>query len=93
MVVYLQEGDLLDDNKSVVQTVNYGKVIINIHDILVRKGIKRNNLAVRSQISYSVIDRLFKKGDEIERIDADVIARICYVLDCDISDIIFYRRP
>lgn len=68
---------------------DYGKVELKVKDIMEKKHITRNKLAVLTGAKYNVIDRYY--NSELARIDLDVIARICYVLDCDISDIIKYK--
>lgn len=43
-----------------------------------------------SNTRFQIIDRWCK--GQVERIDADLLARLCYVLDCELEDIIQYRR-
>ncbi|MBQ6012466.1 MAG: helix-turn-helix transcriptional regulator [Firmicutes bacterium] len=31
--------------------------------------------------------------NDVQRVDLSVLARLCYALDCDLSDIIEYIRP
>lgn len=69
---------------------NYGKVEFNIKDIMKEKGITRNRLSVLTGATYNVITRYY--NNDITRLDLDVLARICYVLDCEISDIIIYKK-
>ncbi len=69
---------------------NYGKVKINIKPIMKEKNITRNKLSVLTGATYNVINRYY--NSDISRIDLDVLARICYVLDCDVADILEYER-
>lgn len=71
---------------------NYGKVKININikPIMKEKNITRNKLSVLTGATYNVINRYY--NSDISRIDLDVLARICYVLDCDVADILEYER-
>lgn len=41
-------------------------------------------------IRYDVIDRYYK--EKVTRIDLENLARICYVLDCNLKDIIDYTN-
>lgn len=68
---------------------DYGKVELRVKDIMEQKHITRNKLAVLTGAKYNVIDRYY--NNELARIDLDVLARICYVLGCDISDVIKYK--
>jgi len=54
------------------------------------KQITRNKLANRAGIRFEVADRFYKGN--IKRMDMDVLARICFVLDCDVSDVINYEK-
>lgn len=69
---------------------NYGKVKIDIKKIMKKKNITRNKLSDLTGATYNVINRYYN-GD-ISRIDLDVIARICFVLECNISDILKYEK-
>lgn len=68
---------------------NYGTVSIDIKSIMDEKGITRNSLARAINARFEVINKWYK-GD-VEKIDADILARICYVLECTPSDIIKYN--
>lgn len=52
------------------------------------KGITRNALARAINTRFEVIDKWY--NGHVEKIDADVLARICFVLDCTPGDIIWY---
>ncbi len=69
---------------------NYGKVEFNIRKIMKEKNITRNKLSVLTGATYNVINRYY--NNDITRLDLDVLARMCYVLDCQISDIIEYKK-
>lgn len=69
---------------------NYGKININIKKIMKKKNITRNKLSVLTGATYNVINRYY--NSDISRIDLDVLARICYVLDCNIEDVLEYEK-
>ncbi|MBQ8246086.1 MAG: helix-turn-helix transcriptional regulator [Lachnospiraceae bacterium] len=54
-----------------------------------KKNITRNALARAINARFEVIDKWY--NGRVEKIDADVLARICYVLDCTPADIIIYK--
>lgn len=70
--------------------INYGKVEFNIKDIMKKKNITRNRLSILTGATYNVINRYY--NSDISRLDLDVLARICYVLECEVSDIIVYKK-
>lgn len=70
-------------------TINqYGTIDINIKEYMDAKNITRNALARAINARFEVIDKWYK--GHIEKIDADILARICYVLECNPGDIIRY---
>lgn len=69
---------------------NYGKIEFNIKKIMEEKNITRNKLATLTGATYNVINRYY--NNDISRLDLDVLARICYVLDCEVADIIKYKK-
>ena len=55
-----------------------------------KKHITRYELAKRTGIRFHIIDRYYK--NQVVRYDSDLLDRICTALDCDISDIIEYKK-
>lgn len=77
--------------KNTLFTINqYGKILIDIKAIMDEKGISRNMLARAIHARFEVIDKWY--NGHVEKIDADVLARICFVLECTPGDIIRYQE-
>lgn len=74
----------------IVEIKDYGKVIIKLQEYMEPRGISRNSLAVDANTRFEVVDKWYK-GD-VEKLDLDVLARFCYVLECGINDIIEYIK-
>ncbi|MBQ8497221.1 MAG: helix-turn-helix transcriptional regulator [Clostridia bacterium] len=55
-----------------------------------KNNITRYELAKRTGIRFHIIDRYYK--NQVVRYDSDLLDRICTALDCDISDIIEYKK-
>ena len=73
-----------------IYTINeYGNIEIHIKEYMDAKGITRNALARAINARFEVIDKWY--GGHVEKIDADILARICYVLECTPGDIISYK--
>ena len=72
-----------------VSEVDFGKVELNLKEYLDKHGITRNQLSVYTGIKYQTIDRYYKAVD-IERVDLTLLAKICFVLECNLSDILRY---
>ena len=54
------------------------------------KGITRNHLAKVSNTRFEVINKWY--NGQIEKMDLDILARICYVLECSPAEIIKYSN-
>jgi len=76
------------EEKSIFHIKNYGKINVKLKQYLDKRNIKRGNLASSIQTRFEVIDKWY--NNKVERMDLDVLARICYVLNCKIEDIIEY---
>ena len=78
-------------DNSIYDLKDYGKVIITLKDIMDSKGMTRNKLSNLTGLVYNTINRYYQSAP-ITSVDLDVIAKICYVLDCEVSDILKYER-
>lgn len=70
-------------------TINdYGHIELTLKNYMDANGISRNALARAINTRFEVIDKWY--NGKVEKIDADILARICYVLKCKPEDIIKY---
>lgn len=70
--------------------IENGYYELYLDDLLKNKGISINKLMRDTNTDFKVIKRLMN-GDMI-RIDIIVLARFCDYLDCNIIDIVDYKR-
>lgn len=70
---------------------DYGKVYLNLEELIKEKGISKTQLSYSTKISHTQINRFCKK--QAVRIDFNTIARLCTVLNCTVSDLIIYEPP
>lgn len=75
--------------RSVVNLGSYGKITIHLKELIEEKGITRYRLAKLADTRFEVVEKWC--SGTVERIDSDVLARFCYILDCKITDIIKYN--
>ena len=69
---------------------DYGHISIDIKTIMDEKGITRNELARAIDTRFEVVNKWY--SGVIEKIDTDILARICYALECLPQDIIKYDK-
>ncbi len=67
---------------------HYGYIEIDLKKYMDQKQITRNALARAVNTRFEVIDKWYH--GHVEKIDADILARICFVLECEPGDIIRY---
>lgn len=79
----------MDGIKSIIDIKEYGKIKVKLSSVMDSKNVTRNRMRTLTGVKYEVVDRYYK-GDNIERVDLDFLAKVCYVLDCDISDLLEY---
>ncbi len=76
--------------RSVVNISSYGKVTVRLKELIEERGITRYRLAKLADTRFEVVEKWC--SGTIERVDTDVLARFCYILDCEIEDIIVYQK-
>ena len=75
-----------------IQEIDFGCVKLRLKDVLKQKNYTRNQLSVNTGIKYQTIDRYYK-GIDVERVDLTLLSKVCYVLECNLSDLIEYIPP
>ena len=61
---------------------------LHLKEVMDARGISRNQLAKRIDARFEVVDKWYK--GEVEKMDLDILARICYALNCATEDLICY---
>ena len=80
----------MDELRSVVNIGSYGNISIHLKELMDARGITRYRMSKLADTRFEVVEKWY--CGTIERIDADVLARFCYILNCDINDIIKYTK-
>lgn len=69
----------------------YGRIKINLAELIERRGISKNKLSQRAEMERTQLNN-YCKG-VVTRLDIDVLARLCTVLDCQIGDLLEFIPP
>ena len=64
----------------------YGTVKINLARLIEEKGISKNKLSQRAEMQRTQLNHYC--SNTITRLDIDVLARLCTVLECQIGDLL-----
>lgn len=69
----------------------YGTIHIKLDALIKKAGISKNKLSHRAEMQRTQINHYC--NNDITRLDIDVLARICTVLDCKIEDLLEFIPP
>lgn len=71
---------------------DYGRINITMSKLMDEYDISSYKLSKLADLKYNTVKSYYTNAP-ITRIDLDVIAKLCYVLDCQIGDIVEYVKP
>ena len=74
--------------RAVLVRADYGHVELRLKEVMDERGISRNQLAKLIDARFEGVGKWYK--GEVEKMDLDILARICYALDCTTEDLIIY---
>jgi len=63
-----------------------GKIIVKLNEFLIKNNISRTSLARDGKLRYDTI--LSYCNGDISRFDSDTLAKMCFTLNCNVSDIL-----
>lgn len=69
----------------------YGYLQLHIEELLKEKGISKNQLCKDMDIPRSNLNRYCQQ--KAQRLDANLICKLCNYLDCEIAELIEYHKP
>ena len=64
---------------------------IHLAEILEEKNISLNQLSFRTEMQRTQLRNY--RDNKIQRLDIDILKRLCYVLECSLTDLIEYIPP
>jgi len=79
----------MDD--SVLMYRDYGEIVFALKSIMDKKGYTVNYVVRRTGLHHQIVRRYYE-GTAL-RYDKEILAKICFVIDCDLEDIMYYKRP
>ncbi len=71
--------------------MEYGTIRIKLDELLKESGLSKNMLSHRAEMQRTQINNYCR--NEITRLDIDVLARLCTVLNCQIGDLLEFEPP
>ena len=74
-----------------MRDIDYGKIEIHLNELIEKSGLSKNNVTNRANMQRTQLNNYCNK--KIQRIDLDILTRLCYALDCSVEDILKYVPP
>ena len=81
----------MKNSDGIVTYKDYGYIKYNMKAIMKKKRLTKSQIVKRTGLHHQIIERYM--NDTIIRFDRDILAKLCYVLDCDLDEMICYVRP
>ena len=81
---------MLKDN-SIFLYKDYGKIIFVLKTIMDKKHITVSQIVKKTGLHHKVVRRYYE--GTAERYDRDVLSKFCYVLNCQLTDFMYYKKP
>lgn len=69
----------------------YGTIKIHLEELIKEQGISKNKLCHRAEMQRTQVNHYC--NNSVSRLDVDVLARLCTVLDCEIGDLLEFIPP
>lgn len=76
---------------SIITYIDYGYILYDIKSVMKKRNLTKNQIVKKTGLHHQVIERYM--SDSVTRFDRDVLAKLCYVLDCSLEEIITYVGP
>ncbi len=74
-----------------VNSNSYGNIQLRLDEIIKKRNISLNQLSFRAEMQRTQLRNY--RDNKVQRLDIDILKRLCYVLECDLTDLIEYIPP
>lgn len=69
----------------------YGTIKIHLTELIEKKGISKTKLMQRAEMQNTQLNKYC--NNQVSRLDTDVLARLCTVLECEIGELLEFVPP
>ncbi len=70
---------------------HFGSIRINLQPLMESRGLSKNKLSQRAEMQRTQLNNYC--NNRVTRLDTDVLARLCTVLECEIGDLLEFVPP
>lgn len=83
-----KERDVVIEEKIIDWDTDFGYVESNLQRLMDKQGITISTMSHLTNIKYEIVKKYYY--GENYAFNCEILAKFCYILDCNIADIIYY---
>ena len=68
-----------------------GEIVVHLKEIMELRNVSLNQLSFRTEMQRTQLRNY--RDNKIQRLDIDILKRLCYVLECTLNDLVEYIPP
>lgn len=81
----------MKNDKSLITYIDYGCIKCNVSELIKQSNLTKTQIARRTGIHHQTI-QMYMDNTAI-RYDEEILAKLCYVFDCNLNELITYIKP
>lgn len=85
-------GGTMSELRGITELRDYGKININIKLIMDKYKISIYQMSKLANLKYNTVKAYYNNAP-LTKVDLDVVAKLCYVLNCKVNDVLEYVYP
>lgn len=74
-----------------MQDSEFGTVKLHLKEMMDKRNMKLSKLAFRAEMQRTQLKHYL--DEDMRRLDLSVLSRLCYALNCDLTDLLEYIPP
>lgn len=74
-----------------VDDEDYGEIRLHLDEMIEKRNVSLNQLSFRAEMQRAQLRKY--RNNDLKRLDIGILKKLCYVLDCDLSDLVEYIPP
>lgn len=71
--------------------LEFGTIKLHLKELMEKQNISLSKLSFRAEMQRTQLKNYY--DGNIQRLDIAVLSRLCYALDCDLTDLLEYIPP
>lgn len=85
-------GKTVGVKRKIAEYKDYGKMNIKIKEIMDAREVSVYELSKETGLKHQTVKSYYNNAP-LTKVDMDVLAKLCYVMGCNIDDVLEYKPP